>query len=134
MPAVRTRWKGALAAGVVVLVAGCGAPAQSAEVTRAAADWLAAAQAGDSARLCALLTPAAVDAVVTGDETCEQAVGDLDLPGGGSVGSVQLWSDEAQVRAGADTLFLVRLGSGWRVNGAGCTPRPDRPYDCAVAG
>jgi hypothetical protein len=131
--AVRTRWTGALAAGVVVLLAGCGAPAGSDEVTRAAADWLAAAQAGDSARLCALMTPAAVDSVVTGDESCEQAVGDLDLPGG-AVGAIQLWSDEAQVKAGTETLFLVRLGSGWRVNGAGCTPRPDRPYDCAVAG
>lgn len=130
----RTRWKGALGAGMVVLLAGCGAPAGTDEVTRAATDWLAAARASDSARLCALLTPAAVDSVVTGDETCEQAVGDLDLPGDGPVGSVQVWSDEAQVKAGTDTLFLVRLGGGWRVDGAGCRPRPDRPYDCAVAG
>jgi ketosteroid isomerase-like protein len=119
---------------MVVLLAGCGAPAGTDEVTRAATDWLAAARASDSARLCALLTPAAVDSVVTGDETCEQAVGGLDLPGDGPVGSVQVWSDEAQVKAGTDTLFLVRLGGGWRVDGAGCRPRPDRPYDCAVAG
>ena len=103
-------------------------------MTRAAADWQAAAQAKDAGRLCALLTPAAVDSVVTGDETCEQAVGDLDLPAGGAVGAVQLWSDEAQVKAGADTLFLVRLTGGWRVNAAGCSPRGDRPYDCELEG
>jgi hypothetical protein len=133
VPAVRTRWAGVVAAGAVVLLAGCGAPAGSDEVTRTAADWLAAAQAGNARRLCALMTPSAVDSVVTGAETCEQAVGDLDLPGG-SVGTVELWSDEAQVKAGTDTLFLVRLSRGWRVNAAGCRPRPDRPYDCAVAG
>jgi ketosteroid isomerase-like protein len=127
------RWAGAIATGVVLL-AGCGAPAGTAEVTRAAADWQAAAQAKDARRLCALMTPAAVDSVVTGNETCEQAVGDLDLPAGGAVGTVQLWSDEAQVTAGTDTLFLVRLTAGWRVNAAGCSPRGGRPYDCDVAG
>ena len=101
---------------------------------RAATDWLAAAESDDAARLCALLTPAAAESAATGGETCEQAVGDLDLPGGGSVGHVELWSDEAQVRAGTDTLFLVRLGDGWRVNAAGCTPQGDRPYDCDVEG
>jgi hypothetical protein len=134
VPAVRTRWKGALAAGVVVLLAGCGAPAQSDEVSRAAADWLAAVRAGDSARLCALLTPAAVDSVVSGDETCEQAVGDLRLPGSGPVGAVQVWSDRAQVKAGADTLFLTRIAGGWRVSAAGCTFQGDQPYDCDVEG
>ena len=99
----------------------------------AARQWLAAAQAGDAARLCGLLTPAAAESAATGDETCEQAVGDLDLPGG-TVGRIELWSDEAQVRAGADTLFLVRLSGGWRVNAAGCRPQGDRPYDCDVEG
>ena len=134
VPAVRTRWAGVVAAGAVVLLAGCGAPTGTDEAARTAADWLIAARAGNAQRLCALLTPSAVDSVVTGDQTCEQAVGDLDLPTGGTVGTVELWSDEAQVKAGTDTLFLVRLSRGWRVNGAGCTPRADRPYDCAVAG
>ncbi len=132
MPGVRRRWVAAGAA-LVALVGGCGAPAGEDEVRRAAADWLAAARAGDAGRLCALLTPAAAQSVATGDETCVQAVGDLDLPGG-TVAGVELWSDEAQVRAGTDTLFLVRLRAGWRVNAAGCTPRDDRPYDCDVAG
>jgi len=121
-------------AAVCALVAGCGAPGGEDDVAAAARQWLAAAEADDAARLCQLLTPAAAQSAATGEETCEQAVGDLDLPGGGSVGRVELWSDEAQVRAGTETLFLVRLSDGWRVNAAGCTPQDDRPYDCDVEG
>ena len=99
-----------------------------------ARQWLAAAGIGDATALCRLLTPAARASVATGGDTCEQAIADLDLPGGGSVGRVEMWSDEAQVRTGEDTLFLVRLTPGWRVNGAGCQPQADRPYDCEVAG
>jgi hypothetical protein len=123
-----------VAAAVPLLLAGCGAQAGEADVTGTAREWLTAAQAKDAARMCALLTPAAAESAATGDETCVQAVGDLDLPGGGTVEGVELWSDEAQVRTGADTLFLTRLSDGWRVNGAGCRPQGDRPYDCDVAG
>jgi hypothetical protein len=122
------------AAALVVLLSGCGAAPGTDAVTRAADQWLAAARAGDAAALCRLLTPAAVQSVVSGDETCQQAVGDLDLPGTGPVDSVQVWSDRAQVRTGADTLFLTRVAAGWRVSGAGCTFRGDQPYDCDVEG
>jgi hypothetical protein len=116
------------------LLTACGGPPGEDEVTGTAREWLAAARARDAGALCRLLSPAAADSVATGDETCERAVADLALPGSGSVGAVEVWSDEAQVRTGADTLFLVRLTDGWRVSGAGCTPRGDRPYDCDVAG
>lgn len=119
---------------VGLLLGGCGAPAGGDEVTRTAREWLAAAGARDAAQLCRLLTPAAAESAATGDESCEQAVGDLDLPGAGQVGRPELWGEQAQVRTGTDTLFLVRLSGGWRVNAAGCTPRGDRPYDCDVAG
>lgn len=117
-----------------MLLAGCGAPAGTGEVTAVARQWLAAAEARDAARLCQLLTPAAAGSAASGDRSCEQAIGELDLAGGGAVDRVELWSDRAQVRAGGDTLFLVRLTGGWRVGAAGCTPRPDRPYDCEVEG
>lgn len=120
---------------LAVAAAGCGAPAGERDrVVTTARSWAAAASAGDAAALCRLLSPAARESVATGDDTCEQAVGDLSLPGGGTVGAVEVWSDEAQVRLGGDTLFLVRLKDGWRVSGAGCTARPERPYDCDVAG
>lgn len=132
LPAVlRTLGSIALAAG---LLTGCGAVPGEDEVTATARQWLAAAGAGDPVALCRLLSPAAQESVATGSDTCEQAVADLDLPGGGPVGHVEVWSDEAQVRTGGDTLFLVKLTGGWRVSAAGCTARPDRPYDCDVAG
>ncbi len=126
----------AIAAGALValLSAGCGAVPGTDAVTRAADQWLAAARARDAAALCRMLTPAAAQSVASGDQTCPQAVGDLDLPGDGPVEAVQVWSDRAQVRTGADTLFLTRLSAGWRVSGAGCTFQGDEPYDCDVEG
>ena len=122
------------ATGLVVLLSGCGAVPGTDAVTRAADQWLAAAKAKDAAALCRLLTPAAAQSVASGDESCEQAVGDLDLPGDGPVGAVQVWSDRAQVRTPADTLFLTKLTVGWRISGAGCTFQGDEPYDCDVEG
>jgi hypothetical protein len=120
-------------AGVLALTTACAAPGTDG-VTRAADDWLAAARAKDATTLCRLLTPAAAESAVTGDQTCPQAVGDLRLPGAGPVGQVEVWSDRAQVKAGADTLFLTKIDGDWRVSAAGCTARPDRPYDCEVSG
>jgi ketosteroid isomerase-like protein len=116
------------------LAAGCGAQPGQDAVTRAADQWLAAARAKDAAALCRLLTPAAAESAATGDESCRQAVSDLNLPGDGPVDAVQVWSDQAQVRAAGDTLFLTRLSDGWRVNAAGCQEQGDQPYDCDVEG
>jgi hypothetical protein len=133
VPAVRGRWVPA-AAVLAVLATGCGAAPGTDAVTRVADTWLAAARAKDAATLCRLLTPSAAQSVETGDETCEQAVRSLELPGDGPVGTVQVWSDRAQVRAGTDTLFLIRLAGGWRVSAAGCTFQGDQPYDCDLEG
>ena len=122
------------AGGLVLLLSGCGTVPGTDAATQAADQWLAAARAKDAAALCQLLTPAAAQSVTSGDETCQQAVGDLDLPGTGPVEAVQVWSDRAQVRTGGDTLFLTELAGGWRVSGAGCTSQGDRPYDCDVEG
>ena len=121
-------------AGVLALTTACGAAPGTDGVTRAADDWLAAARAKDATALCRLLTPAAAESAVTGDQTCPQAVGDLRLPSAGPVGQVEVWSDRAQVKAGADTLFLTKIDGDWRVSAAGCSARPGRPYDCEVSG
>jgi hypothetical protein len=130
---VRGRWW-LVAAAVGLLVTGCGVQPGGDAVTRTADQWLAAARARNADALCRLLTPAAAESVATGDQTCVQALGDLTLPGGGSVGAVQVWSDRAQVKTGADTLFLTETANGWRVSAAGCTFRGDEPYDCDVEG
>ena len=121
-------------AGVLALTTACGAAPGTDGVTRAADDWLAAARVKDATALCRLLTPAAEESAVTGNQTCPQAVSDLRLPGAGPVGQVEIWSDRAQVRAGADTLFLTKIDGDWRVSAAGCSARPGRPYDCEVSG
>lgn len=133
-PAVRRSIRVLAAAAATAALSACGAPGGTDAVTRTADEWLAAARAGDAARLCALLSPAAALSAAAGGQTCPQALADLDLPGDGRVGAVQLWNDRAEVRAGTDTLFLVRLAAGWRVSGAGCIEQGDRPYDCDVAG
>lgn len=120
--------------GVLALATGCGAAPGTGAVTRAADNWLAAARAHDAATLCRLLTPAAQEAAVTGSQTCPQAVADMKLPGDGPAGHVEVWSDRAQVKTRADTLFLTKVAGGWRVSAAGCTAREGRPYDCEVSG
>jgi hypothetical protein len=116
------------------LAAGCGVQPDQDVVTRAADQWLAAVRAKDPGTMCRLLTPAAAQSAATGNETCVQALGQLNLPGEGPVGAVQVWSDQAQVRTRSDTLFLTRLSDGWRVNAAGCQEQGDQPYDCDVEG
>lgn len=129
---VGLRFVGVGFAGLALV--GCGAPAGADDVSRTARAWESAARAADASGLCALLSSSAVDSVTAGNRTCAQAVGGLRLPGGAAVGAVQVWGDRAQVRAGTDTLFLVRLAGGWRVSGAGCTAGGDRPYQCDVEG
>ena len=45
---------------------------------------------------------------------------------------VEVFDSMAQVRVGADTVFLSRYDGGWRVVAAACTPVPGRPYDCSI--
>jgi hypothetical protein len=124
----------AAVAVAVTLCGGCGVTPGTDAVTRTADAWLAAARADDPAALCRLVTPAAAESAETGDETCVQALGDLDFPGAGPVGAVQVWSDRALVRAGTDTLFLTEVDGAWRISGAGCSARADGPYDCDLEG
>lgn len=120
---IRFRWSLIVALPFSLLVGGCGSGTE--DLARRAADEFTAAVAeGDSQRACALLTERAREGV-----ECSS----LDVPGG-SVESVEVWGDAAQVRTSDDVLFLRDLTSGWRVSGAGCTARAERPYECEVGG
>jgi hypothetical protein len=120
---IRFRWLLAVALPVCVLTGGCGSGTEDL-VRRAADDFTAALAEGDTERACDMLTERARE-----DAECSS----LDLPGG-SVESVEVWGDAAQVRTSDDVLFLRDLTSGWRVSGAGCTAQADRPYKCEVGG
>ncbi|MGJ6969073.1 hypothetical protein ACSDR0_44995 [Streptosporangium sp. G11] len=123
----------ATAAGVTLLacVAGC-ASAAVPDAQRAAQDFYAAVRDRQVERACALLAPEAAGSLRTGDQRCETSIGALDLPGG-QVLDTEVWGNEARVRLSGDTVFLHRFPAGWRVRGAGCTPRGDLPYDCEVS-
>ncbi|WP_217616268.1 hypothetical protein [Cellulomonas sp. GbtcB1] len=107
----------------------------------AVADFYAAVADGDGAAACADLTPAVVAAVEEeAGSSCADALttGDLgddlqDRAQGTTAPRVRVAGRQAQAVLGTDTVFLSRSGSGWLITAAGCTPRPERPYDCEVA-
>ncbi|TQM79498.1 hypothetical protein FHX81_1806 [Saccharothrix saharensis] len=120
---IRFRWCAAVALPAVLVLGGCGTGSDDL-VRRAAEEFTAAVSSGDSDRACGLLTEKARE-----DVECSS----LDVPGG-TVRSVEVWGDAAIVRTSADVLFLRDVTSGWRVAGAGCESRGERPYRCEVGG
>jgi hypothetical protein len=120
----------------VAALAGCAAAGGRGQ---AAADvatrLLTAVQGKDGAAACALLAPdTASEVEQSGGKPCPEAILDEDLPGPGAVTGSAVYGQWAQVRVGADTVFLAAFPGGWRVVAAGCKPRGDRPYDCEVQG
>jgi hypothetical protein len=97
--------------------------------------FMTAVAGRDGAAACALLAPAtAEDVSDTGEKPCAEAVLDEQLPAPGTVTGTDVYGQWAQVRLTDDTLFLAVFPEGWRVVAAGCTPRPERPYDCVLQG
>ncbi len=88
----------------------------------------------DAEARCDLLAPAALEQLEQeAGAHCAETIGDLPLEGG-RVTAVQVWGGNAQVRLGADTVFLTQTQAGWRITAAVCTPQPAGPYDCEVEG
>jgi hypothetical protein len=96
---------------------------------------LTAAQSDDGAGACAVLAPETrAELIDSAGRPCPEAILDEDLPGPGRVEATAVFGQWAQVRLAGDTLFLAVFPEGWRVVAAGCTPRPERPYDCTLQG
>ncbi|MFI7634132.1 hypothetical protein [Nonomuraea sp. NPDC049400] len=114
----------------LALAAGCApdmaAPAQAAERFHAAVS----AHREDAA--CAMLTRKTAEKLPDPGQSCAEALREVGLGPGGSVTSVSVWGEDAQVRLAGDTLFLHRFSDGWRVRAAGCEPVADLPYECEV--
>jgi hypothetical protein len=124
----------ASAVAAVALLAGCGGAPESAVVQDVAAKFESAVAGRDGLAACSLLAPEAVRRVTDlRPEGCAQALPALALPTS-PPGEAEVWGDTAQVRTAADTLFLRRFADGWRIIGAGCRPRGERPYQCTVDG
>ncbi|SDR93051.1 hypothetical protein [Microlunatus soli] len=121
---------GALLVGLIAL-SGCSAAAAP-QVRSAAGGFQAAVRAGDLDRACTMLSEDARSAVeLTSSRPCRQALADLDLPSSRPA-EIEVWGDNAQARWAGGALFLAEFGSGWKITGAGCRPRPNQPYACAV--
>jgi hypothetical protein len=123
---------------VAVSCAGCAGGREAS--ARAAAEAFSTALAGsDTATACSLLAPATRQQVESDAKApCDQAVAQElqqgDLQPGGAARSATAYDGEAQVREAADTVFLSRFGSAWRVVAAGCEAQPGQPYECEVQG
>jgi len=127
---------GLLALAVVTALAGCGGPGGREDAAAAVAvRLLDAVDQGDGADACAILAPETLaDLEQSADQPCAEAILDEDLPAPGRVTNTNVYGQWAQVRLDDDTVFLAVFPGGWRVVAAGCRPRADRPYDCALQG
>ncbi len=89
----------------------------------------------DDSGLCAALAPETRGELEKSEQAdCARAIAAQDLPSGGVVRKVDVYGRQARVVLASDTLFLSRFPDGWKIVAAGCTPRPDRPYQCTVEG
>jgi hypothetical protein len=125
-----------LLALTVVTAAGCASVDDRGQAAAdVAARFMSAVGGRDGAAACALLAPDTAEAVSdSGEKPCAEALLDEQLPAAGTVTGTDVYGQWAQVRLTGDTMFLAVFPEGWRVVAAGCTPRPERPYDCVLEG
>jgi hypothetical protein len=128
------------AAALVTLLGGAALPGcaslapDTPGATEVARAFHAAVDAGDGESACRLLTPAATEELEQdAGAPCPDALLDADLTAGDDVVETHAYGRQAQVVMAGDVVFLTVSGADWLVSAAGCTPRPERPYDCQVS-
>jgi hypothetical protein len=128
---MRTRNRPLLALMVLLVLSACSSSSEPA-ARAAATSFQQAVGRHDGSSACGLLSTEARARLETASgRPCAAALEALALPAG-DVSSEEVWGGQAQVRLTSQVLFLAEFRDGWRVTGAGCTPRPDQPYDCLV--
>lgn len=121
----------AMTVGACLVLAGCTGSSEQDPAKEATGRFLGAIAAGNHPAACALLAPRVRES--WGKEGCERGLVKADVPGG-SPDTVSVWSEEAQVKTGRDTIFLHDFSTGWLITGAGCHLRNEQVYDCEVGG
>lgn len=115
-----------------ILLAGC---ASAGERSAAAEDtarlFLQAVADGDGPAACGVLAPETEAEI---DAPCAEGILGEALTAPSATADSQVYGQHALVRFDGDAVFLAIFPGGWRVVAAGCTPRGERPYDCAVQG
>ena len=67
--------------------------------------------------------------------TCESQLEKAKIPDPGKLLGTEQFGRDAFVEFEHDTVFLAASNAGWRVTGAGCTPKGEEmPYTCEVGG
>lgn len=117
-------------------VAGCGTVAERrADVHDTVAVFEQALGDGAYDRGCALLAPGTAEELEqSADSPCAQALREESPRPGGAVRRTDVYGNQARAVLSADTLFLSRFATGWKVVAAGCEPRPQQPYQCRIKG
>jgi hypothetical protein len=115
---------------VAVLTTGCGDGPAADDAAQLAAQFEEAVQGKQFGAACRLLSPDVQQSL----DDCEQELQDAALPTVSGVADTAVYGQNGVVRWPTETVFVSRFPGGWRVIAAGCTPRQDRPYDCAISG
>ncbi|MEV5311411.1 hypothetical protein [Streptomyces sp. NPDC052610] len=128
--------RGVAAVAVLAAVGACGSlPERRDAVTLQVTRFERLLAAGRYAPLCGTLAPATREELEhTAEAACARAIGEEELPPGGAVRQVDVYGAQARVVLEHDTVFLSHFPDGWKVTAAGCLPRPERPYQCAIEG
>jgi len=111
---------------------GCSSDLTQREAAGAALEFVRASPAV----ACQLLAPDTLEELSSDAGTsCAVALAELNLPRTGSVRSVEVAGESAQVKLDDQVIFLARFPEGWRVTAAGCRRTdadPSSSYDCEV--
>lgn len=117
---------------------GCGASAGSAGPGGAQATAQGFTQAvsdGNHAQACSLLAPDTKAQLEQGaGKPCRVALAEENLAAADAFENIATFGTMAQVRFAGDTVFVTRFPRGWKVLAAGCSPVPEKPYDCRLQG
>ncbi|GAA4267772.1 hypothetical protein [Frondihabitans peucedani] len=89
----------------------------------------------DYGAACRLLTPPTkADVEKQSGRSCASSLPSLGLPEQGPSESTRVYGRAALVTATGASVFLARSGDTWAVRAAGCTPKAEGPFECALGG